>query len=409
MGNRTAELDAQGDTLNVLRYNLLNLPEEYVSTSGETVKYVYNADGEKLYMQQTTSSNTTQGTEYAANYRIDDGMISMIHTDAGYYTPMLIPPGSAVPEYGHLWYLKDHLGNNRVLVSKQGAALASYNYDPFGESIAITQTPPSSFFPPTATESPYRYGGKEWNATSLTYDFEARYLSPGFHRFTTMDPLCEKYYSISPYAYCAGNPVNLVDPDGRTIYIWYGENNKDYFRYTGAEDESSIPDNAYVQAVIEAYKYNKNNWKRAGFDGESPSTQMVERKDIIVSVFADNVIEDRYYRGNGGFQNIIWNPTEGTQKDLGIILSPATLFAHEADHSLDDAEDAKAHSERVKETRTDGYTNDEEYRVINGSEQLSALANGEIKAGQRTRRNHSGKTVFTKGPTSTVIVRKKRK
>ena len=33
-------------------------------------------------------------------------------------------------------------------------------------------------------------------------------------RFTTIDPLAEKYPSVSPYAYCNGNPVNLVDPDG---------------------------------------------------------------------------------------------------------------------------------------------------------------------------------------------------
>ena len=30
-----------------------------------------------------------------------------------------------------------------------------------------------------------------------------------------MDPLCEKYYSVSPYAYCANNPVNAFDPDGK--------------------------------------------------------------------------------------------------------------------------------------------------------------------------------------------------
>jgi len=43
----------------------------------------------------------------------------------------------------------------------------------------------------------------------------ARMYSPSNMRWLTMDPLCEKYYSISPYAYCAGDPVNLVDPDGR--------------------------------------------------------------------------------------------------------------------------------------------------------------------------------------------------
>ena len=34
-----------------------------------------------------------------------------------------------------------------------------------------------------------------------------------------MDPLAEKYYSISPYAYCGGNPVNRIDPDGMDIYF----------------------------------------------------------------------------------------------------------------------------------------------------------------------------------------------
>lgn len=29
-----------------------------------------------------------------------------------------------------------------------------------------------------------------------------------------MDPLCEKYYHISPYAYCKGNPVRFIDPNG---------------------------------------------------------------------------------------------------------------------------------------------------------------------------------------------------
>ena len=31
--------------------------------------------------------------------------------------------------------------------------------------------------------------------------------------------MAEKYYSISPYAYCAGNPVNLIDPNGEDVYL----------------------------------------------------------------------------------------------------------------------------------------------------------------------------------------------
>ena len=37
--------------------------------------------------------------------------------------------------------------------------------------------------------------------------------------FTTMDPDAEKFYNTSPYAYCMGNPVNAIDPDGRSTWV----------------------------------------------------------------------------------------------------------------------------------------------------------------------------------------------
>ena len=143
----------------------------------------------------------------------------MIHTDAGYYTPVTPPSGAGSPSYEHIWYLKDHLGNNRVLADGSGNALKIHHYDPFGIQIAVTGGTTSSF-PSGATESPYKYGGKEWNITTSTYDFEARLFAPAFHRFTTMDPLTEKYYSISPYAYCSNNPVNRIDLSGMIDKEW---------------------------------------------------------------------------------------------------------------------------------------------------------------------------------------------
>ena len=199
VGNLMATLDSQGDTLNVMHYNLLNLPEEYLTAEGDSIRYVYSADGEKLYVQEIPSSGPSMGTEYAANYRLEDGSLTMIHTDAGYYTPVTPPSGAGSPSYSHIWYLKDHLGNNRILADGSGNALKIHHYDPFGIQIAVTGGTTSSF-PSGATESPYKYGGKEWNTTTSTYDFEARLFAPAFHRFTTMDSLAEKYYGISPYA-----------------------------------------------------------------------------------------------------------------------------------------------------------------------------------------------------------------
>ena len=48
-----------------------------------------------------------------------------------------------------------------------------------------------------------------------TYDYGARQHYPVLARWDRIDPLCEKYYGVSPYNYCANNPVKFIDPDGR--------------------------------------------------------------------------------------------------------------------------------------------------------------------------------------------------
>jgi RHS repeat-associated protein len=64
---------------------------------------------------------------------------------------------------------------------------------------------------------PYKYNGKELDQMHglNMYDYSARFYEPGIGRFSTVDPLAEKYYSISPYAYCLNNPIKLIDKDGR--------------------------------------------------------------------------------------------------------------------------------------------------------------------------------------------------
>ena len=66
---------------------------------------------------------------------------------------------------------------------------------------------------------PYKYGGKEFvEMHGLDeYDSEARWYYPAIMRTTTPDPLAEMYYDISPYAWCANNPVKNVDPNGMWI------------------------------------------------------------------------------------------------------------------------------------------------------------------------------------------------
>lgn len=68
-----------------------------------------------------------------------------------------------------------------------------------------------------------RTHGLDW------YDYGARQHDPFVPGFTSLAPLCEKYYHISPYAYCGNNPILLVDPNGMDWLLstgdkvyWYG-------------------------------------------------------------------------------------------------------------------------------------------------------------------------------------------
>ena len=66
------------------------------------------------------------------------------------------------------------------------------------------------------------FTGKEKDSESGYYYFGARYLDQDMTTlFLSVDPMVDKYPSISPYAYCAWNPIKLVDPDGREITDFY--------------------------------------------------------------------------------------------------------------------------------------------------------------------------------------------
>ncbi len=74
----------------------------------------------------------------------------------------------------------------------------------------------------------YKYNGKEFDTMHglNMYDYGARQQDPATGMFTSMDSLCEKYYNISPYSYCAGNPIRYVDPTGMAYGDYFDENGK---------------------------------------------------------------------------------------------------------------------------------------------------------------------------------------
>ena len=107
------------------------------------------------------------------------------------------------------YYINDYQGNVRLVVN-DSCEVESYNsYYSYGGPFEGENA--------TSVFQPHMYNGKEYDHVHGLdwYDYGARHYDPAMARFTQMDPLSEQYPHLSPYAYCAGNPVNAVDPDGR--------------------------------------------------------------------------------------------------------------------------------------------------------------------------------------------------
>ena len=183
-----------------IQYNSLNLPSSINYQNGNMASYVYSAAGGKLSVSYQTGTGNTS-TQYCGNIIYDNNNLSQLLIDGGYITF-----SGTTPQYHY--YLQDHLGSNRVVVNESGTAEQVTHYYPFGGIIADLST--------GRDIQKYKYNGKELDRMHGLdwYDYGARHFDAAIASWPTMDPLAEKYYSMSPYAYCLGNPVKFVDIGG---------------------------------------------------------------------------------------------------------------------------------------------------------------------------------------------------
>ena len=105
--------------------------------------------------------------------------------------------------------LYDRLGSVRSVADEDGNVLQQNLYYAWGGAWGDVCTAPGF--------QSYKYCGKYLDRKHGLdlYDYGARLYDPAAAFWTSPDPLCEKYYNISPYAFCNNNPVTFIDPDGR--------------------------------------------------------------------------------------------------------------------------------------------------------------------------------------------------
>lgn len=223
-GNMTADLNKH---ICKISYNTQNLPQDVRFTDGSSIAYLYDADGNKLrtsyaiasysesmpvtqVMHGNVSSQAQQpymarnSIDYCGSAVYENGKLAYVPIDGGYIT-FADSTATSAPTFHY--YVKDYLGNNRLVVRDDGFGEQMNHYYPFGALMSASTQ---------GAAQRYKYNGKELDRIHglNLYDYGARQYDAALGRWTSIDPLAEKYYDISPYAYCANNPVVFVDPDG---------------------------------------------------------------------------------------------------------------------------------------------------------------------------------------------------
>ena len=247
-------------------YNVLDLPQciktrpriIFKENTGNAIYYTYSADGTKLcatykeadsrtmpykpnasYNNNTGLSIKTNGMVtpmvrslesnyyYCSNLVYNDDRLSTILFDGGY--------ASVDEEDGIVihFYVKDHLGSNRLVVDGNGNIEEVNHYYPFGALMGDRCG---------VSRNKYKYIGKEldtmygWNMQ----DHEARWYDPVLGLWHSIDMLAEKAYNISSYVYCHNSPIISLDPNGKDDYKINASGELSFWRRTNAKSTHRV-------------------------------------------------------------------------------------------------------------------------------------------------------------------------
>ena len=239
-------------------------PNAYINfnQNGEYTKHYYNGTeriasrlGNATLNNATTSNArlTTRSGQLEDRFRND--IRTLVYAGD---IPMDMPPepvSATLQTTGTstdiFYYHTNHLGSTAFVTDQNQTVTQGFLYAPFGE-ITTEYTPLWQ----NGTLPKYAFNAKELDEETGMYYYEARYYKPPV--FTSRDAMFEKYFWMTPYAYCANNPVKYVDPDGRDVIlvIWASHNGKighagiaisNYRKETDANGQTRmVPDGTYT-------------------------------------------------------------------------------------------------------------------------------------------------------------------
>ena len=213
-----------------------------------------------------------------------------------------------IGEVDEYFYHGDHISSVVLVTDKRATIVQSFAYMPYGELLVEG----------SSVELDYRFSAKETDReTGLSY-FGARYYDPTAAMWLGTDPLWEKYVGMNPYNYCAGNPVGLVDVDGRK-FVKENKAMSSTNKHTSDEDFE-----LFLKSVDDIIAHGGEIGKMLLF--------LKENENFSIAVYI-NYNGNNYYDDKTGI--LAWDPTEVVLTDKGYKLPPIVNLAHESRHAYD--------------------------------------------------------------------------
>ena len=176
---------------------------------------------------------------------------------------------------GNRLMTRDYRGDVRCVIDDAGTLEESTSYYPYGMPHGTGLL---------SSVQPYKYTGKELDReTGLDwYDSQARMYDPTLIVTTTMDPMAEKYYPMSPYLWCGGNPVKYQDPNGELIVLNMSDEQIDMYNSYIELLRQSKTFNQFYQQLEESKSFTMTITMTSEMDDNEVNTYNAQSKLVTV-------------------------------------------------------------------------------------------------------------------------------
>jgi RHS repeat-associated protein len=248
-----------------------------------------------------------------------------------------------------------------------GVALSYRAFAPDGKSqpfrITLTQSalPSTANYSPLTTHWTYTFSAKEKDPeTDLSY-FGSRYYSSDLSVWLSVDPMASKYPSLSPYVYCADNPVRLVDPNGEDVWIIGDDGQKYQYKNDGnlyCQDGSIYQgDDVFARSAQSSLSELQNNSTTAGsilgnFVENGQNNIEIKRKKDVVGYEYNGKTTIRYENGGASTTtsgSVFWNPQGESIPTVDGMQQNGTIdLIHEFVHALDKVKNSKFNTKKYE-------------------------------------------------------------